>query len=384
MQKLAEEAKYRGYSDQAILASMQAAMQGASWDAALQKGADIAGIDLSSPWTLPYVGSLWDKWVNEQVKNKDLASSSVLSSILKTMNEAVNKAVASGYYSPSEDSEINKAINNLQQKYTEALRKESAAQATKPQNTTSSFGSSSSSSNTPVYTSPVQTTPREESYKQTQTVNWNAVAQAQQSHTGSNNTKPSSSATIAGTANQDAIKKAQQSHTGSNNTKPSSSATISETNSYTSTGNKTGTVGTGSYNGANFTVWVPSNQKKKKNGYADGGVVGGNSFEGDKLLALVNSGESVLTREFTSILPKTVDTMNMFNRLKLDTPDYSFLDKLAIKDSSPTVNISYDNMINIEGNATDDTVQTIKKMMPQITNDITKSLVKDLKKNGFK
>ena len=57
----------------------------------------------------------------------------------------------------------------------------------------------------------------------------------------------------------------------------------------------------------------------KNAGYANGGVVSGLKgairANGDSLIATVNPRESILTEEFTNMLPKTVDIMSNFNTL---------------------------------------------------------------------
>lgn len=58
---------------------------------------------------------------------------------------------------------------------------------------------------------------------------------------------------------------------------------------------------------------VKNNKTSGITGFANGGVVGGNSYTGDKLYAKVNSGESILTKKFTDTLPTAVDVMNQFN-----------------------------------------------------------------------
>ena len=111
-------------------------------------------------------------------------------------------------------------------------------------------------------------------------------------------------------------------------------------------------------------------------GYATGGVVGGTSYSGDKLIARVNSGESILTKDFTDLLPHAVNVMQ--DLVDVKTPDYSHLVKVQ-----PSINVSYDNMINIEGNATNETVIELKKLMPEITKKVTKSIKDDMKKSGY-
>lgn len=111
-------------------------------------------------------------------------------------------------------------------------------------------------------------------------------------------------------------------------------------------------------------------------GYATGGVVGGTSYNGDKLIARVNSGESILTKDFTDLLPHAVNVMQ--DLVKVETPDYSRLVRVQ-----PSINVSYDNMINIEGNATNETVVELKKLMPEITKKVTKSIKDDMKKSGY-
>lgn len=111
-------------------------------------------------------------------------------------------------------------------------------------------------------------------------------------------------------------------------------------------------------------------------GYATGGVVGGTSYRGDKLIARVNSGESILTQDFTDLLPHAVNVMQDLVNVK--TPDYSHLVRVQ-----PSINVSYDNMINIEGNATNETIVELKKLMPTITKQVTKSIKDDMKKSGY-
>ena len=111
-------------------------------------------------------------------------------------------------------------------------------------------------------------------------------------------------------------------------------------------------------------------------GYATGGVVGGTSYRGDKLIARVNSGESILTQDFTELLPHAVNVMQ--DLTKVTAPNLNHLVKVQ-----PAINVSYDNLINIEGNATNETIVELKKLMPSITKQVTKSIKDDMKKSGY-
>ena len=111
-------------------------------------------------------------------------------------------------------------------------------------------------------------------------------------------------------------------------------------------------------------------------GFATGGVIGGTSYNGDKLIARVNSGESILTQDFTELLPHAVNVMQ--DLTKGTAPNLNHLVKVQ-----PAVNVSYDNLINIEGNATNETIVELKKLMPSITKQVTKSIKDDMKKSGY-
>lgn len=111
-------------------------------------------------------------------------------------------------------------------------------------------------------------------------------------------------------------------------------------------------------------------------GFATGGVIGGTSYNGDKLIARVNSGESILTQDFTDLLPHAVNVMQ--DLTKGTAPNLNHLVKVQ-----PAINVSYDNLINIEGNATNETIVELKKLMPSITKQVTKSIKDDMKKSGY-
>lgn len=116
---------------------------------------------------------------------------------------------------------------------------------------------------------------------------------------------------------------------------------------------------------------------KTVKGFAEGGTIGGTNWSGDKLIARVNSGETILTKDFTTLMPAAVDAMENF--VKIDVPDFASI----LANRNPSIAISYENMINIEGNANTDTVKQIESMIPKITQSVTKNIVKDLRKNGF-
>lgn len=76
-------------------------------------------------------------------------------------------------------------------------------------------------------------------------------------------------------------------------------------------------------------------KKLQAAGFSQGGVIDGNSYNGDKLFARVNSGESVLTKKFTDLLPDTVDIMSKFINIK----PYESLHYINSTPNQQTVNI---------------------------------------------
>lgn len=121
----------------------------------------------------------------------------------------------------------------------------------------------------------------------------------------------------------------------------------------------------------------------KMAGFANGGIVRSNlsgvlAKNGDSLLASVNPNETLLTNDFTKMLPITVDTMRAFNNIKL--PNFS---KIA-NHSGNEITMNYGNLINIEGSANLDTVNELKKNIPQIADAVVKTISRDLRNNGYK
>lgn len=110
-------------------------------------------------------------------------------------------------------------------------------------------------------------------------------------------------------------------------------------------------------------------------GYSTGGTVGGNSFTGDKVLIRVNSGESILTQEFTKMLPEALNVMDNF----IKKPDFNNIPIKQVQD----VKIKPEVNITIEGNADQNTITDLKKIMPTITKEVTKEIVRDLRKSGY-
>src|SRR5574344_199644 len=115
-------------------------------------------------------------------------------------------------------------------------------------------------------------------------------------------------------------------------------------------------------------------------GFASGGSVAGQIRKnGDSLLASVNPGETILTQDFTKMLPDLVGTMKDF--VNIDVPNYSNFTRAK----TPIVNINYDgNLVNVEGSATTSTIDELRKLTPQIAKEVTKTITQDIKKNGFK
>lgn len=110
-------------------------------------------------------------------------------------------------------------------------------------------------------------------------------------------------------------------------------------------------------------------------GYSTGGTVGGNSFTGDKVLIRVNSGESILTQEFTKMLPEALNVMDNF----IKKPDFNNIPIKQVQD----VKIKPEVNITIEGNADQNTITDLRKIMPTITKEVTKEIVRDLRKSGY-
>ena len=111
--------------------------------------------------------------------------------------------------------------------------------------------------------------------------------------------------------------------------------------------------------------------------FATGGIVrsGISDRTNDKLLVRVNPDETILTKDFTDMLPTTVDIMKDLVKMPTVVPTtYS---------NSPVVNVSYDNLIRIDGNADSNTIAEVKKLMPEIVRQTSTSIARQMKRNGF-
>lgn len=84
-------------------------------------------------------------------------------------------------------------------------------------------------------------------------------------------------------------------------------------------------------------------------GYATGGIIGGTSYTGDKLLIRANSGESVLTSEFTKLLPDAIQAMNGFVRMpEVQIPEIKVPDLALNRNMGNSVDVG-DVHIHIDG-----------------------------------
>lgn len=114
-------------------------------------------------------------------------------------------------------------------------------------------------------------------------------------------------------------------------------------------------------------------------GAATGGIITKTGIVEDGIMQLT-AGETVLTNDFTRLLPDSVTAMNMFNEQmkKISTPHIG-----AIGSSMPPmVNIHYDNLINVNGSIDATVVSDMKKLSNDIVKQTITTISKDMKRNG--
>ena len=116
-------------------------------------------------------------------------------------------------------------------------------------------------------------------------------------------------------------------------------------------------------------------------GAAKGGVIEKIHSNGDSLLASVNPGETILTQDFTKILPEALFTMKAFHTQFADmpTPKIPKIEPRGFNNLNPNVNMSF----NIQSNNPQDTANAIKKEIPHISKLVIKEIAKDARKGGL-
>lgn len=119
-------------------------------------------------------------------------------------------------------------------------------------------------------------------------------------------------------------------------------------------------------------------------GAAHGGVVSAETVKknGDNGIASLKIGESVMTDNFTALMPKAIDAMDAFSKaydsIKQTVPvttNMQNIQPLNIEFSSPLITI---------GQADNSTAADIKKLVPDIAKQVSKEIYKDIRKRGYK
>ena len=117
-------------------------------------------------------------------------------------------------------------------------------------------------------------------------------------------------------------------------------------------------------------------------GAAKGGIIEKKiRSNGDSLLASVNPGETILTQDFTKILPEALFTMKAFHAQFADsfTPKMPKIVPRESTNLNPNVNMAF----NIQSNNPQDTANAIKKEIPHISKLVIKEIAKDARKGGL-
>lgn len=87
---------------------------------------------------------------------------------------------------------------------------------------------------------------------------------------------------------------------------------------------------------------------------------------------LARKGESVITEDATNLLKTSLPKLdNLFNNLTKLTTKTPILSKGI---SQPTINIQYENLINVEGNIDKDFADEFKQMGEDISNKLKKDM----------
>lgn len=117
-------------------------------------------------------------------------------------------------------------------------------------------------------------------------------------------------------------------------------------------------------------------------GAAEGGIIEKKiRSNGDSLLASVNPGETILTQDFTKILPEALFTMKAFHAQFADsfTPKMPKIVPRESTNLNPNINMAF----NIQSNNPQDTANAIKKEISNISRLVIKEIGKDARKGGL-
>lgn len=115
--------------------------------------------------------------------------------------------------------------------------------------------------------------------------------------------------------------------------------------------------------------------------FATGGIVKTVKNTGEDGIVLTKNGEGFVAPEHVPLMKNILEQLPKINDIVGQVPVYDFSKS---NKSLGNVNISYDNLINIEGNANSETISDLKKLIPQISDRVVKDLKYDLRKNGYK
>ncbi|WP_044295929.1 phage tail tape measure protein [Robinsoniella peoriensis] len=117
-------------------------------------------------------------------------------------------------------------------------------------------------------------------------------------------------------------------------------------------------------------------------GAAKGGIIEKKiRSNGDSLLASVNPGETILTQDFTKILPEALFTMKAFHAQFAD----SFTPKTPkIVPRVASINQQIECSLNVQGgNTTEEMIKVINQQTPKIAKYTLTAMAKDLRKAGW-
>lgn len=128
----------------------------------------------------------------------------------------------------------------------------------------------------------------------------------------------------------------------------------------------------------------------KNAGFSSGGIIK-DSFtpinsifdviktNGDNSLVVgARSGESILTEQFTDMLPRLLENIDLFNGTFDAIKNMNF--SAPISNQPVEINVHYDNLLNVEGNVDKDTLPDLKTILEKSCKFTTDYMRKELKK----